>query len=126
MNRLSRKLAIGILVGFLAYTGSYIFVYLWRAFRLDKFDVARTAGIYQGDPFARAILVSVFFAIGLVVLVYAAITRQQGVRPGHVRLRPDLWEWLERESAETNESPSRLAERAVAFYRSRLEGMRET
>ncbi len=126
MNRLNRKIALGILLGFLAYTGVYIFVYLWRAFGLEKAEVVRNAGIWHGDPFARAILVSVFFAIGLIVLVCATITRQQGARSGHVRLRPDLWEWLERESAETNESPSRLADRAIAFYRSRLEGTRDT
>ncbi len=125
MNRFNRKLVLGVLTGFLAYTGIYIFVYLWRAFGQEKLEVVRNAGIWQGDPFARAILVSVFFTIGLVVLVYAAITRQQGTQPGQVRLRPDLWAWLERESAETNESPSRLAERAIAVYRSRLEGTRQ-
>jgi hypothetical protein len=122
-----RRMALGVLVGFLAYTGSYIFVYLWRAFRLDETEAARSSGIWHGDPFARALLVSVLFAIGLIVLVYVAITRQRGARQGQVRIRPDLWEWLERESAETNESPSRLADRAVSSYRTRLEGgSRET
>lgn len=122
---MNRKLALAVLVGFLVYTGAYIFVYLWRSFRLGQVDAVRSGGIWHGDPFARAIFVAVLFAIGLIVLVYVALTRQHGVRAGRVRLRPDLWEWLERESAETNESPSRLAERAVASYRARLEGTRE-
>jgi hypothetical protein len=122
-----RRIALGVLVGFLAYTGAYIFVYLWRAFRMDEMEAARTSGIWHGDPFARAILVSVLFAIGLIVLVYVAITRQRGARHGQVHIRPDLLEWLERESTETNESPSRLADRAVSSYRARLEGgTRET
>jgi hypothetical protein len=125
MNLFNRRIAIGLLAGFLAYTGAYIFVYLWRAFRLDEYEAARSAGIWHGDPFGRAILVSVLFAIGLIVLVYVAITRQRGTRSGQVRLRSDLWEWLERESAQTNEPPSRLVERAVAAYRGRLEGTRE-
>jgi hypothetical protein len=122
---MTRRLSLIALVAFLAYTGAYIFVYLWRAFRIDGREVAPTMGIFHGDPFARAILVAILFAIGLLVLVYLAIARQHGPRAGQVRFRRDLWEWLEREAEETNDSPERLAERAVASYRARMEGLRE-
>lgn len=115
------KLGLGVLVGFLAYTGAYIFVYLWRAFRLDLGEEARTVQIWHGDPFGRAILVSVLFLIGLVIAVHVALTRRLGQRSGQVRIRADLWDWLQRRSEETNESPGRLAERAIASYRGRME-----
>ncbi len=121
---MKRRLPLAALIGFLVYTGSYIFVYLWRAFRIRTAGPVRPVLIWHGDPFARAILVAVLFLIGLVILVYLAIARLHGVRAGHVRLRQDLWEWLVRESEETNESPSRLAERALVAYRARMEGSR--
>ncbi|MBI4260525.1 MAG: hypothetical protein HY658_08160 [Actinobacteria bacterium] len=121
---MKRKIALAGLVGFLAYTGSYIFVYLWRAFRVDLDRSPDAVVIWHGDPFARSILVAVLFLIGLVVLVYVSLSRQHGARAGTVRLRDDLWEWLEHEADETNDRPERVAERAVAAYRSRLEGSR--
>ncbi|MBI2238864.1 MAG: hypothetical protein HYU54_10135 [Actinobacteria bacterium] len=121
---MKRKLPLVALVGFLAYTGSYIFVYLWRAFRIRSAGEVRPVLIWHGDPFARAILAAILFLIGLVILVYMAIARSHGVRAGQVRLRQDLWDWLVRESEEANESPSRLAERALVAYRARMEGLR--
>ncbi len=117
-----RKLALGVLVGFLAYTGAYIFVYLWRAFRIEAPDELPVVQIFHGDPFARAILVSVLFLIGLVVMVYIAITRQHGLRSGQVTVRSDLYAWLQERAEEANEDPERLAERAIAAYRARMEG----
>lgn len=115
-------LSLAVLVGFLAYTGAYIFVYLWRAFRVDAPDEVPAVQIFHGDPFARAILVAVLFLIGLVVLVYIAIARQHGLRAGQVTLRSDLYAWLQEEAEGANEEPSRLAERAIAAYRARMEG----
>lgn len=121
---MKRKLPLVALVGFLVYTGAYIFVYLWRAFRIDVSPAVRPVSIWHGDPFARAILVAVLFLIGLVILVYVAIARSHEIRAGQVRLRQDLWDWLVKESEENNESPSRLAERALVAYRARMEGLR--
>ncbi len=120
---MKRKLPLVVLVGFLVYTGAYIFVYLWRAFRI-RVPAGRAVLIWHGDPFARAILVAILFLISLVILVYVAIARTHGFRAGQVRLRQDLWDWLVKESEETNESPSRLAERALVVYRARMEGSR--
>lgn len=119
---MKRTLSLVVLAAFLLYTGVYIFIYLWRAFRIPSSGPRQSVMIWHGDPFARAILVGVLFIIGLVVLLYVALSRQQADRSGHVRLRQDLFEWLQRESEQANESPSRLAERAVAAYRRRLEG----
>lgn len=121
---MKRRLPLAVLVGFLAYTGAYIFIYLWRAFRVEAPAETRPVLIWHGDPFARAILVGVLFLIGLVILVSVLLARQHGFRAGQVRLRPDLWDWLVRESDEAGESPSRLVERAVASYRTRMEGLR--
>lgn len=122
---MKRRLPIAVLIAFLVYTGAYIFVYLWRAFQIEADGQVRPVLIWHGDPFARAILVAILFLIGLVILVYFAISRSHGLRAGQVRLRQDLWEWLVRESEETNELPARLVERAVAVYRARMEGLRE-
>lgn len=122
---MKRRLPIAVLIAFLVYTGAYIFVYLWRAFQIEADGQVRPVLIWHGDPFARAILVAVLFLIGLVILVYIAIAKSHGLRAGQVRLRQDLWQWLIRESEETNESPARLVERAVAVYRARMEGLRE-
>lgn len=121
-----RKLSLVALVGFLGYTGAYIFVYLWRAFRVRATGPVRPVQIWHGDPFARAILVGVLFLIGLVILVYLALARTHGLRSGQVRFRQDLWDWLVRRAEETNDAPSRIAERAVAAYRSRVEGAGES
>ncbi len=97
-------------------------MYLWRAFRVEEPRDLPPVQIFHGDPFARAILVAVLFLIGLVVVVYIAITRQHGFRAGQVTLRSDLYAWLQEEAADANEEPSRLAERAIAAYRARMEG----
>lgn len=121
---MKRRLPVVALVGFLAYTGAYIFVYLWRAFRVELPPAGRPVLIWHGDPLVRALLVAMLFLIGLVILVYVAITRSHGPRASQLRLRQDVWEWLVRESEESNESPSRLAERALVAYRARMEGLR--
>lgn len=118
-----RQIAVLALVGFMTYTGVYIFIYLWRAFRIEAPDGVTATGIWHGDPFARAILASVLFLVGLVVVLHVMLVRRQG-GAGQIRLRRDLHEWLIEQADELNELPSHLADRAIASYRSRLEGTR--
>lgn len=119
---MKRTLPVVALIGFLVWTGVYVFIYLFRSFRAENLVPGEVVQIWHGDPFARAILVSLFFLIGLLVLLYVALSRGTGSRGGQVRLRPDLWQWLVLQSEAAGEPPERIAERAVAAYRSRLEG----
>ena len=118
---MKRTLALIALIIFLIYTGSYIFVYLFRAFRLEE-PTAGTVQIWHGDPFARAILVSVFFMIGLLVVLFVMLMRPGAHRAARIAVRPDLWEWLVAQGERTNEAPERIGERAIASYRARIEG----
>ena len=118
-----RQLATLALVGFMTYTGAYIFIYLWRSFRIDAPDGVNAVGLWHGDPFVRAILVAVLFLTGLVVVLHVSLLRRQG-GSGQIKLRPDLHEWLVEQADEMNEMPSHLADRAIASYRARLEGTR--
>ena len=114
------------LLTFLAYTGVYIFVYLFRAFRTPDPIPSEVVQVWHGDPFTRAILVAILFLIGLVVLLWVGITRGNVVSRGQqVRFRSDLWAWLVDQGDLTNEAPERVAERAVSAYRARLEGVSE-
>ena len=79
--------------------------------------------LWHGDPFARAILVSVLFLMGLVVVLHVSLVRRQG-GSGQIKLRRDLHEWLIEQADEMNELPSHLADRAVASYRAQMEGTR--
>jgi hypothetical protein len=120
-----RRLPLVLLSLFLAYTGAYIFIYMWRAFQVEEPPGGPViASLFHGDNFARTILVAVLFQIGLTILIFLVLTRR-GMGGGQIRLRQDLWEWLSRESEETGETPNRLVERAVASYRTRMEGARE-
>lgn len=116
-----RTLAMLALVIFLIYTGTYIFVYLFRAFRLPAPN-GGPVQIWHGDPFARAILVSVFFMIGLLVVLFVMLMRPGAHRAGTVSVRPDLWQWLVEQGKRTNEPPERIGERAIAVYQARVEG----
>lgn len=118
---MKRTLAILVLVGFLIYTGVFVFVYLFRAFRLPEPAAETTVYLWHGDPMARAILVAVLFGIGLTLLTFVVQTRPGARRAGAVRLRADLLQWLADRAEQTNEDPSRVAERAVAYYRTSLE-----
>ena len=115
---MKRTLALIALVIFLVYTGSYIFVYLFRAFRLPD-PGPGTVQIWHGDPFARAILVSVFFMMGLLIVLFVMLMRPGAHRAGVIRVRPDLWEWLVDQGELTNEAPERIGERALASTRAR-------
>jgi hypothetical protein len=118
---MKRLLAVIALVCFLIYTGVYIFVYLFRAFRLPEAEGA-TVQIWHGDPFARAILVSVFFMIGLLIVLFVMLMRPGAHRAGVISVRADLWQWLVEQGERTNEAPERIGERALAIYRARIEG----
>lgn len=121
---MKRVLPLLVLVGFLAYTGAYILVYLFRAFRVGDPVAGEVIQVWHGDPMLRAILVAVLFLIGLVVLVgYVEIVRSAGRAGGGVRIRADLWRWLYAKSEETGEAPADIADRAISAYRDRLEGV---
>jgi hypothetical protein len=127
-RQLSMVAMVGLLglLTFLAYTGVYIFVYLFRAFRTPDPIPSEVVQVWHGDPFTRAILVAILFLIGLVVLLWVGITRGNVVSRGQqVRFRSDLWAWLVDQGDLTNEAPERVAERAVSAYRARLEGVSE-
>ena len=118
---MKRVLALIALVCFLIYTGVYIFVYLFRAFRLPE-PTGGAVRIWHGDPFARAILVAVFFMIGLLVVLFVMLMRPGAHRAGSMAVRPDLWQWLVEQGERTNEPPERIGERAIATYRARIAG----
>lgn len=119
---MKRLLPLFALIGFLAYTGVYIIVYLMRAFRVPgRPDPGEVVRIWQGDTFMRALLVAMMFQIGLVVLLgFVELTRVR--RPGSrgVRVRSDLWAWVQDRCAESGEAPEDVVDRAVAAYRDRL------
>ncbi len=129
---MKRQLSVAALIGllgllsFLVYTGVYIFVYLFRAFRITQPVDGQVVQIWHGDPFVRAVLIAILFLIGLVALLWVGITRGNIVSRGQqVRFRSDLWAWLVDQGELTNEAPERVAERAVSSYRARLEGVSE-
>lgn len=113
-----RTFAVLVLVGFLVYTGVYVFVYLFRAFRLEEPASDAVVYLWHGDPMTRAILVAVLFAIGLLLLLFVSLAGSSYRRAGKIEVRSDLWEWLVERGEETNEAPERIAERALAMYRS--------
>lgn len=119
---MKRTLALIALIIFLIYTGSYIFVYLFRAFRLPE-PANETVRIWHGDPFARAILISTFFMIGLIIVLFVMLMRPGAHRAGRISVRPDLWQWLVEQGRRTNEPPERIGERAIAVYQARIEGL---
>jgi hypothetical protein len=122
---MKRIVPLFILIGFLAYTGAYIVVYLFRAFRVGDPVDGEVVTVWHGDPMLRAILVAVLFLIGLVVLVgYVEIVRSMGRGGRGVRVRADLARWLETRGSETGQAPGVIADRAISAYRDRLEGAR--
>lgn len=122
---IKERIATISLFGFVGYAGIYIFIYLWRAFRIERPENLQYVAIWHGDNFSRSILVAVLFLIGLVVMLHLSLLRRQG-RAGQIRLRSDVQEWLVRQAEATNEDPSRLADRAISTYRARVEGTRTT
>jgi hypothetical protein len=115
------KLLIGVLAGFLVYTGAYVFIYLARAFSEDPEAASfPLVHISHTDDFIRSILVGIFFLMGEVFVLYLAIVSQRGGRD--ISVRQDLWEWLEAREELTGEPAEATAHRAIAQYRARLEG----
>ena len=117
-----RTLSVVVLIGFLVATAVYLFVYLFRAFRLPEPVSDATVQVWHGDPMMRALLVAMLFLIGLVLLLFVSISTSVARRSGSVKIRSDLWEWLDQRAEETNEDPNRIAERALARYRDETAG----
>ena len=115
-----RILSALILAGFLAVTGAYVFIYLFRSFETEASGGRELVGIWHCDNFSRTILVAVFFLIGEVFALYLALQWQR--RSQSISVRPDVWGWLSGRSALTGESTDHIAERAISLYRLRLEG----
>jgi hypothetical protein len=115
-----RRVALLLLAGFLAFTGAYIFIYLFRAFSVEGARPSEYVGLHHADNFSRTLLVSVLFLIAEVFLIYLALagTRARNAMP----VRRDLSEWLRSREDLTGEPASEIADRAIASYRTRLEG----
>ena len=116
-----RALSVVVLLGFLVFTGVFLFVYLFRAFRLPEPSADLTVYVWHGDPMIRAVLVAVLFLIGLVLMLFVSIATNAARRSGTIRIRSDLWDWLDKRAEETNEDRDQIAERAIAQYRDETE-----
>ena len=117
---MKRTIAILSLAGFLVFTGIFVFVYLFRAYRLPEPPWGTTVFLWHGDPMTRAILAAVLFTIGLVLLLLLFVARSGGRRGGTVKVRPDLWEWVTTRAEDTDEPPERIVDRAITAHRDRL------
>lgn len=120
---MKRVIAVLTLGGFMLYTGVFLFVYLSRAFQIDRPRPLEYVGLYHGDNFSRVLLVALLFLIGEVFALYLVLAAR---RPHRVDVRSDLWRWLEAREDLTGEPASVIAERAISQYRFRLEGGRDT
>lgn len=109
-----------LLGGFLAFTGAYIFIYLFRAFSVEGTEPTQYVGLHHADNFARTLLVGILFLIAEVFLIYLALA---GARARNsLSVRRDLWDWLRSREDLTGEPAAEIVDRAVATYRMRLEG----
>ena len=117
---MKRLLTLIALLGFLVYTGAFVFVYLFRAFRLPEPVDEQVVLVWHGDPMTRAVLAAVLFAIGLLMLLFLSVSSDRRRGDDHVQIRSDLAEWVNQRAEDTNESPGRITERAIAAYRDRL------
>ena len=117
---MKRLLTLIALLGFLVYTGAFVFVYLFRAFRLPEPVDEQVVLVWHGDPMTRAVLAAVLFAIGLLMLLFLSVSSDRRRGDDHVQIRSDLAEWVNQRAEDTNESPGRITERAISAYRDRL------
>jgi len=120
MKEFKRYFPFLVLGSVLLGTGIYVFVYLARSFQPDAAGGRPLVGLWHGDNFSRTLLVSIFFLIGEVFLVYLALSRQR--RSNTITVRSDLWRWLDARSELSGEPSELIAERALTLYRMRLEG----
>ena len=120
---MKRVLGILTLGGFMLYTSIYLFVYLTRAFRIDRPRPLEYVGLYHGDNFTRVLLVALLFIIGEIFVLYLVLAAR---RPHRIDVRADLWRWLRSREELTGEPASVIAERAISQYRFRLEGGRDS
>jgi hypothetical protein len=84
-----QRVAMLSLFGFAGYAGAYIFIYLWRSFRIEEPENLQYVALWHGDNFSRSILVAVLFLIGLVVMLHLSLLKRQG-RIGQITLRSDI------------------------------------
>ena len=117
---MKRLITLIALLGFLLYTGIFVFVYLFRAFRLPEPVDQQVVFIWHGDPMTRAVLAAVLFGVGLLMLMFLSLNSEERSGDSNVRIRSDLADWVNRRADDTNESPSRVTERAIAAYKDRL------
>jgi hypothetical protein len=115
-----RRVALLVLAGFLAFTGAYIFIYLFRAFSVEGAAPSEYVGIHHADNFSRTLLVALLFLIAEVFLIYLALVGNRA--RNSMSVRRDLWDWLRSREELTGEPATDIAERAISSYRSRLEG----
>lgn len=115
-----KKVALLLLAAFMAYTGAFLFIYLWRAFNVEEARPVQLVGLHHADEFSRTLLVGILFLIAEVFLIYLALTASR--RRSSVDVRTDLWNWLRSREELTGEPADEIAERAIAAYRMRLEG----
>lgn len=115
-----KKAALVLLAGFLAYTGAYIFIYLYRAFTVEGLQPESYVGLHHADNFSRTLLVGILFLIAEVFALYLALATVR--KRTSVAVRADLWEWLRSREDLTGEPATEIAERAISTYRIRLEG----
>lgn len=115
-----KKIALVLLAGFMAFTGVYVFIYLWRAFQVDGIEPELYVGIHHADNFSRTLLVGILFLIAEIFAVYLALASAR--KRNNVAVRHDLWAWLTAREELTGEPAADIAERAIASYRARLEG----
>jgi hypothetical protein len=119
-----QRIASLLLIAAMVYTGVYVFIYLARAFDVEGAGPSQLVGLHHGDNFSRTLLVAIFFLMGEVLLVYMALARTR--RRESLSVRKDLWEWLRGREELTGEPADDIAERAIALYRTRLEGSPKT
>jgi hypothetical protein len=117
---MKRTIAVISLTGFLSFTGIFVFVYLFRAFRYPEPTASAPVVIWHGDPMMRAVLAAVLFTMGLVLLLLLAVARSDARSSGSVKVRADLWEWVSARAADTNEPAERIVDRAIAWHRDQL------
>jgi hypothetical protein len=104
----------------MAFTGAYVFIYLWRAFDIEGNAPTQYVGIHHADNFSRTLLVGILFLIAEVFAVYLALAAVR--KRSSVTVRHDLWAWLNAREELTGEPAADIAERAISTYRMRLEG----
>ncbi len=69
---------------------------------------------FRGNHWDQFTMLAVLAGVGLVALVI------ESRRSTSVRLRPDLFRWVEEHAAQTDDETRRVVDRAVASYRAEM------